>query len=113
VPPAETPLDPASFIWIGSLAGLVAGLATGFGAVPVLFLVKAVRPFTSAMMLGFGAGVMLAATSFSLVVPGIEAAGRQGHEGLAGSGMVASGMVLGALVLLAANRYLPHEHFIK
>ncbi len=113
MPPAETPLDPASLIWIGSLAGLIAGLATGLGAVPVLFFVKAVRPSTSAMMLGFGAGVMLAATSFSLIVPGIEAAARMGHAGLAGSGMVASGMVLGALGLLAANRYLPHEHFIK
>jgi ZIP family zinc transporter len=113
VPPAETSLDPASLIWIGSIAGLIAGLATGLGAVPVLFFVKAVRPFTSAVMLGFGAGVMLAATSFSLVTPGIEAAARKGHVGVAGSGIVASGMLLGALGLLAANRYLPHEHFIK
>ena len=111
--PGETSLEPASLIWIGSIAGLIAGLATGIGAVPVLFFVKTVRPFTSAMMLGFGAGVMLAATSFSLIIPGIEAAGRQGHEGLAGSGIVASGMMLGAIGLLAANRYLPHEHFIK
>jgi ZIP family zinc transporter len=95
------------------MAGLIAGLATGLGAVPVLFYVKAVRPFTSAVMLGFGAGVMLAATSFSLVAPGIEAAARRGHAGLAGSGMVASGMLIGALGLLAANRYVPHEHFIK
>jgi ZIP family zinc transporter len=89
VHPAEASLDPASLIWIGSIAGLIAGLATGLGAVPVLFFVKAVRPFTSAVMLGFRAGVMLAATSFSLIVPGIEAAALAGPAGLAGSGMVA------------------------
>src|SRR3990172_10704119 len=111
--PGETSLEPASPILIRSIPRLIPGLATGIGAVPVLFFVKTVRPFTSAMMLGFGAGVMLAATSFSLIIPGIEAAGRQGHEGLAGSGIVASGMMLGAIGLLAANRYLPHEHFIK
>jgi ZIP family zinc transporter len=113
VHPGETLVEPASLIGIGSVAGLVAGLFTGLGAVPVLFFVKSVRPSTSAMMLGFGAGVMLAATSFSLVVPGIEAANRHGHGGLAASGIVALGMMLGAVSLLASNRYLPHEHFIK
>jgi ZIP family zinc transporter len=113
VHPGEPPLEPASLIWTGSLAGLIVGLATGLGAVPVLFLVKTVRPFTSAMMLGFGAGVMLAATSFSLIIPGIEAAGQSGYEGIAGSGIVAAGMMIGAIGLLGANRYLPHEHFIK
>jgi ZIP family zinc transporter len=79
--PGETSLEPASLIWIGSIAGLIAGLATGLGAVPVLFLVKTVRPFTSAMMLGFGAGVMLAATSFSLIIPGSRPPAARGTRG--------------------------------
>lgn len=105
--------DPTSQIWLGASASLLAGLATGVGAIPVLFLVRAIRAATNAAMLGFGAGVMLAATSFSLIIPAIEAADRQGHGALAGSLIVAGGMALGTLVLLLANRWLPHEHFIK
>jgi ZIP family zinc transporter len=101
-----------SLILLGTVAGLLAGLATGIGAVPV-FLIRAVRPSTTAALLGFGAGVMLAATSFSLIVPGIEAAERQGAGALASSGLVSAGMLVGALAILAANHYLPHEHFVK
>src|SRR5690606_13011489 len=57
--------------------------------------------------------VMLAATSFSLVVPAIEAAIGQGHEGIAGSLVVAAGMLLGAALLWLVHRTLPHEHFVK
>lgn len=101
-----------SLILLGTTAGLVAGLSTGLGALPV-FLVRTVRASTSAALLGFGAGVMLAATSFSLIVPGIAAAERQGAGALTGSTVVAAGMLVGALAVLVANRYLPHEHFIK
>jgi ZIP family zinc transporter len=103
---------PRSLILLGGAAGLAAGLGTGLGAVPVFF-VRAVRASTGAALLGFGAGVMLAATSFSLIVPGIEAAKRHGVGALAGSSIVAAGMLVGALAVLAANRCLPHEHFIK
>jgi ZIP family zinc transporter len=100
-------------VWLGSLGSLLAGLATGVGALPVLFFVRSVRPSVTAAMLGFGAGVMLAATSFSLVVPAIEFSSRRGSSSLTASLIVAAGMLLGSVVLLAANRILPHEHFIK
>ncbi len=60
-------------------------------------------------MLGFGAGVMLAATSFSLIVPAVEAAGGS----TAGAFIVAAGMALGGLFLWVTDKYSPHEHFIK
>jgi zinc transporter, ZIP family len=101
-----------SLIVLGSAAGLLAGLGTAVGAVPVFF-VRAVRASTSAALLGFGAGVMLAATFFSLIVPGIAAAERHGSGAFASSSIVAAGMIVGAAAVLAANRYLPHEHFIK
>lgn len=100
-------------IRLGSLASLGAGLATGVGALPVLFFVRSVRPSVNAAMLGFGAGVMLAATSFSLIVPATEAAAARGYSTLTASLIVAAGMVLGTAVLVAANHALPHEHFIK
>ncbi len=49
-------------IWLGTLASLGAGLATGIGALPVLFFARSMRPATNAAILGFGAEVMLAAT---------------------------------------------------
>ena len=61
-----------SLIAVGLLASLVAGLATGVGALPALFF-KNVSDRFLYTMLGGAAGVMLAATSFSLIIPGIEA----------------------------------------
>ena len=61
-------------ILLGSVASLVAGLATGAGALPVLFTTK-VSDRLLDIMLGFSAGVMLAATSFSLIVPAIDISG--------------------------------------
>src|SRR5690606_35606339 len=57
--------------------------------------------------------VMLAASAFSLVVPGIEAAGKLGHGPWASGLIVGAGLLLGAGVLLWMDRTLPHEHFIK
>ena len=57
----------------GSLASILAGLATGVGALPAL-LFKEVKQRTLYIMLGGAAGVMLAATAFSLVMPGIQRA---------------------------------------
>jgi len=92
----------------GLIASLAAGLATGVGALPAL-LVRNVSRLTQNVFLGFGAGVMLAATSFSLLIPAIDATGG----GLSGVLKVAAGMVLGGLFLWLADRVLPHEHFVN
>ena len=47
---------------IGIIASLLAGMATGIGALPVL-ISKNISQRVQDIMLGFGAGVMLAATS--------------------------------------------------
>jgi ZIP family zinc transporter len=102
-----------SAIWLGSAASLLAGLGAGLGALPVLFFVRALPASANAFMLGSGAGVMLAASSFSLIAPGLEAAGARGHAAPASAAMVAAGILLGAVALAAAHRWLPHEHFVK
>ncbi|QSA97136.1 ZIP family metal transporter [Methylococcus sp. EFPC2] len=93
----------------GSLASILAGLATGLGALPALFF-KEVNQKTLYIMLGGAAGVMLAATSFSLVVPGIQ----YGNQLWPGKGMliVAFGMLVGALFLELTDRWLPHDRFV-
>ncbi len=87
-------------IWLGSVASLVAGLATGAGAIPVLFT-KQISDRLLDVMLGFSGGVMLAATSFSLIVPAID---------LSGPLVAVFGLVLGALALHLVDRFVPHFH---
>lgn len=94
----------------GVLASTLAGLATGLGALPALF-VKKVPDKVLNTLLGGAAGVMLAATSFSLIVPGIESGTRL--WGVWGVAVVAGGILLGAVVLDQIDRRLPHEHFFK
>lgn len=50
-------------IYLGLFGSLMAGLSTGLGALPIFFLGK-ISPRVQGILLGFGAGVMLAATSF-------------------------------------------------
>ncbi|VCU69744.1 Zinc transporter ZupT [Pigmentiphaga humi] len=92
--------------------GLVAAVATALGTVPVLFS-QTLSQKVQDTMFGFGAGVMLAASAFSLVVPGLDAAHRLGF-GPWGAGLVmGTAILLGGAALLALDRLLPHEHFIK
>jgi ZIP family zinc transporter len=84
-------------------------LATGFGALPAL-LFKNVSNKTLYLMLGGAAGVMLAATACSLIVPGIQA-GNQLWPGL-GVYVVAAGVLVGAVFLVLADSWLPYERFL-
>lgn len=94
------------------LGGMVAAGATAAGTLPVLFA-RTIPQKMQDSMFGFGAGVMLAASAFSLVAPGITAAEAQG-AGPWGAGLtVGAAILLGAAVLLLMDRLLPHEHFIK
>jgi ZIP family zinc transporter len=100
-------VDP--IIAMGAFASILAGLATGFGALPAL-LFKDVSSRTLYLMLGGAAGVMLAATAFSLIVPGIQA-GNQLWPGL-GVYVVAAGVMIGAVFLVLADSWLPYERFL-
>ncbi|RZL87660.1 MAG: hypothetical protein EOP82_25745, partial [Variovorax sp.] len=53
--------------------GSVAALATALGTLPIVFSQR-LSDRTQTMLFGFGAGVMLAASAFSLIIPGIAAA---------------------------------------
>ncbi len=88
---------------MGFMASLIAGAATGLGALPVFFL-KGISHRMLDSMLGFAAGVMLAATAFSLLIPALE---------LGGVWVSVGGFVWGGLFVYALDRYVPHEHMIK
>ena len=94
------------------IGGSVAAAATALGTLPVLFT-RGIGQRAQDAMLGFGAGVMLAASAFSLVLPGLEAAREQG-AGPWGAGLiVGASILLGAALVMALDRLVPHEHFIK
>ncbi len=93
-------------------ASLAAALATAVGAAPI-FAARAISQRAQDVMLGFGAGVMLAASAFSLIVPGIAAAETLWGSRTLAAALAAGGILAGALALWAADRHVPHAHFIK
>ena len=95
---------------IGFFASILAGLATGLGALPALFL-KDVSDRVFNGLLGAAAGVMLAATAFSLLVPGMAAGKEVWPDSHTGMFVVSCGMLLGAFFLHYADKNLPHLHF--
>lgn len=97
------------------LGGAAAALATALGTLPVLLAQRPSERMQDTLF-GFGAGVMLAASAFSLVIPGLEAARQAGTFGggpWAAGGIVGMAVLLGGAALLLLDRALPHEHFIK
>jgi ZIP family zinc transporter len=97
---------------LGTTASLLAGLATALGALPLMFI-RRISDQTRDAMLGFGAGVMLAAACFSLVLPGIDAAQALTGSKTVAALIVAAGLGAGALFLFLSHRLIPHEHFVK
>ena len=97
-------------ILMGVLGGLVAAAATAGGALPAMFGKRMNQQWTDTT-LGFAAGVMLSASFFSLILPGIAVA-----EEIYGSVVIAAltagiGIALGAAFVWSLDKILPHEHF--
>lgn len=99
-----------NIILLGSVASLLAGLATGLGALAVFF-VKNVSDQLQDNMLAGAAGVMLAASFFSLLLPGLEHGEAILGSTWAASLLVIFGILSGAGVLYVLHQKLPHEHF--
>lgn len=82
-------------------------LATAAGAAMVFLFKGTIHNGFRRAFLGFAAGVMVAASVWSLLIPAIEMAEEQGRTGWLPA---AGGFVLGALFLLALDSLLPHLH---
>jgi ZIP family zinc transporter len=99
-----------NLVALGFLASLAAGAATAIGAIPVLFGKRVSRKASDAM-LGFAAGVMLAASFFSLIIPAVGLAGVIfGGQAIAAL-VVVTGVLLGSGFVAVLNEVIPHEHF--
>lgn len=87
------------------IGGGTAAAATALGTIPVL-LSQHFSKRTYDCFLGFGAGVMLGATSFSLVIPALAAAESAGAGNWGASLSVGAGIMAGAGLLLLLERHI-------
>lgn len=79
---------------------------TALGA-GLVFLARTVKPGVLDSMLGFAAGVMIAASFWSLLAPGIEMAGEMGQTPWL---TAVIGFMAGGLFMRLTDRLLPHLH---
>ena len=99
----------------GLVGGLFIALLNVFGAA-LIFVVRDPSQRALDGALGFAAGVMLAASFTSLIVPGIELT-EVVVPGVAATGFlrpvpVLTGVLLGALFLDRADVLVPHAHYL-
>ncbi|UZK65958.1 ZIP family metal transporter [Sphingomonas sp. M1-B02] len=99
-------VDTGGIIAAGALGSLLAGSATGLGAIPVLVMRKPSDQQQN-LLLGFAAGVMLAASFFSLILPAIEVAQEQGATQVMASAQVVAAVLLGAFAIAKLNDWVP------
>jgi len=93
-----------AILWAAAGTGFTA-LMTALGAAMVFFFRKPASPTLHRTMLGFAAGVMIAASTWSLLIPAIEKAEAQGIPGWLPA---AGGSLFGILFLLTMDTVLPH-----
>ncbi len=98
--------EPLRLAVLGGLAGFG---ATAVGALAGVTL-RRLSPRAEDSLLGFAAGMMLAASSFSLILPGLAAAREMTGSGPQAALTVVGGMALGVLLMLGLDRFTPHEH---
>ena len=88
------------------IAGLFTWGMTALGA-SLVFFTKQVSFKLLDSMMGFAAGVMIAASIWSLILPAIDMAEAQGYIGWMPAVI---GFLLGGLILRICDHYLPHLH---
>ena len=86
---------------------LIPFLGTSFGAACVFFMRQALNKQIQRALTGFAAGIMVAASIWSLLIPAIEQSARLRTLAFLPA---AAGFWLGILFLLLLDRLIPHLH---
>lgn len=86
---------------------LIPFLGTALGAACVLFMKNTLNILLQRVLTGFAAGVMVAASIWSLLVPAMEQAADMGQWAFVPA---VAGFWLGILFLLVLDRTIPHLH---
>ncbi len=88
------------------MGGLFTWFVTALGAA-LVFFTKKINYLLLDVMMGFAAGVMIAASVWSLIVPAIEMSEAMGNIGWVPAVI---GFLAGGLALRIADQYMPHLH---
>lgn len=96
-----------------ALMGGTAGFAATTLGACLAFVLGDISGRRQDSLLGFAAGMMLAASAFSLILPGVEAGEALFSDRTAGAAVVVVGLGLGVLLMLGLDRFIPHEHEIS
>ena len=93
--------------WIIARGLLIPFLGTSLGAALVFFMKKELDTKLQNMLSGFAAGVMVAASVWSLLIPSMEMASDKGRLAFIPA---AVGFCAGMLFLLLLDKLVPHMH---
>ncbi len=91
--------------WVSFLLLLIVPWAATFGGSLLAARMRFDDERKQAAFLGFAAGIMVAASIWSLIVPAFE-----GMPGWGGAALASLGFALGCMGMLALDRILPHQH---
>ena len=86
---------------------LIPFLGTALGSGMVFFMKNKINKKIEKILMGFAAGVMMAASIWSLIMPSIEMSEQQGHTPWLPA---AAGFLLGMVFLLILDCIIPHLH---
>ena len=86
---------------------LIPFLGTALGSVMVIFMKNKMNSKVEKILLGFAAGVMIAASIWSLIIPSIDMAEEQGKVPWIPASI---GFLLGVIFLLVLDSFIPHLH---
>ncbi len=101
-----------SGVTLALLGSAVTLFSTSLGALPALFT-RRISERAQDVLMGFSAGIMLAATCFSLLVPALRLASEGPRPKTVSGLLVAACLLGGGGFLHLCNRHVPHEHFVK
>lgn len=90
-----------------TLGILIPFIGTTLGAACVFFLKNKIKPLIQKGLLGFAAGVMIAAAVWSLLIPALEMSASKGKLAILPAVI---GFVLGIAFLLLMDKIIPHLH---
>ncbi|MGE4483696.1 MAG: ZIP family metal transporter [Oscillospiraceae bacterium] len=95
-----------ALLWASAGTGFTFSMTT-LGAAMVFFFRKSMSGWIQKVFLGFAAGVMIAASVWSLLIPAIEKAEAGGQIGWIPA---AGGFIFGIMFLLGLDKLIPHLH---
>ncbi len=96
-----------SLLLIAITLGSFVYLCTTLGSASVFIIKQSTKPIYIQIAMGFSAGIMIAASIFSLLLPAIESSTAEGFSRFL---PVIIGFVLGVLFLILIDKSLPHLH---